>query len=270
MSLVDHHIEYLRELLDREETFRDRLLAVTDSKIKALKDLIADTEGLQDGSVDLTEIKRLSDSIENGEDDEPIAASGSKPSKKKGAKKKVAKKKAAKKTVKSKVQAMRKIKSPTSKPRLIDAMQVILKNKTMGAVAIYTELKRLNWLPMSRDPLGYVRFQLSSSGDIFLRKKGARGNYYLDPSNPFYSGKGVPKPSQSRSAKSTSGKAKVSTSKDPKAKKAKASTKVSPPSVSEPPPPISSNHGSTPAAVDHDSATRLVEELIAQGDNVNG
>ena len=152
-------------------------------------------------------------------------------------------------------------------------MQVVLKNKTMGATAIYAELKKLNWLPMSRDPLGYIRFQLSSSGDIFLRKKGARGNYYLDSNNPFYSGKGIPKPSQSRSPKSTSGKAKVSTSKDPKAKKAKASTKVTPPSVSEPPPPVSSNHGSTPivapAVVDHDSATRLVEELIAQGDNLN-
>ena len=59
----------------------------------------------------------------------------------------------------------------------------------MRPVEAYKILKAKGWLPTSKDPLGYIRFTLSSEENIFTRVEGQRGVYELDPTNPYYNGK---------------------------------------------------------------------------------
>ena len=76
-----------------------------------------------------------------------------------------------------------------SVPRLIEAIQIVMGKSTATGAEIHAELKRRHWLPNSDDPLGYIRYTLSANKNLFLRVEGDRGHYYLDPSNPYASGK---------------------------------------------------------------------------------
>ena len=77
---------------------------------------------------------------------------------------------------------------PNSNKRFIKDIQKIMGNKTMTGSEIYREMDKLKCLPLSRDPMGYIRFTLSSLADIFIREEGKRGSYHLSESNPFYHG----------------------------------------------------------------------------------
>ena len=52
---------------------------------------------------------------------------------------------------------------------------------------VFERLESKGWLPEnSKEPLGYIRYTLSSNKAIFKSRK--RGRYHLDPSNPYATG----------------------------------------------------------------------------------
>lgn len=85
---------------------------------------------------------------------------------------------------------------PEPAPRIIDAIQVVMGKKTMNASEIYNALEKLRWIPVSKDPMNYIRFTLSSEGETFIRSPKVRGFYHLSKKNPFYYGRGTPRPPQ--------------------------------------------------------------------------
>jgi hypothetical protein len=128
-------------------------------------------------------------------------------------------------------------------PRIIDAIQIVMRNKDMKAQQIYELLKAKGWLPNSRDPMGYIRFTLSSEGEIFQRKDGERGVYHLDPTNPYYTGK-FPAKGTPKSTKSVSDEPELNprslVTVSPSLIQEEEETHQDPPrSASEAPPPIS-------------------------------
>lgn len=72
------------------------------------------------------------------------------------------------------------VKGDKTVPSLINAIQLVMGNKTMNADAVYEALSAKGWLPNSNEPKGYIRYTLSSKKDIFLRIEGKRGFYHLD------------------------------------------------------------------------------------------
>lgn len=174
LNLADLHRSRLETLLAVEVEYQKKLLALSNQRIQAIKKLLTDTEGLHQ---DMEGDELLAST---STDPSPPQISSVEPSKK-GSKKKQSKKSAP---------PTKPVKLAAGKvPRLIDALQMIIRNKRMGAKEAYALLKAKNWLPKSKDPLGYIRFTLSDGSDIFHRVEGERGIYELDSSNPYYSGK---------------------------------------------------------------------------------
>lgn len=77
-------------------------------------------------------------------------------------------------------------KSTSSKQRFEDSIQIVMGANEMTAPEIHEKLAERGWLPVSKDPLNYVRYALSSNKSIFQSTK--RGHYRLDPSNPYTTG----------------------------------------------------------------------------------
>lgn len=90
---------------------------------------------------------------------------------------------------------------------LIESCQIVIGSREMTPIEVYEELKQRKWLPISDNPLYYVRYTLSKEKEIFLRDPLKRGVYHLSPDNQFY---GTPSPSGQPAAK-----------KEPKQKSAK-------------------------------------------------
>jgi hypothetical protein len=71
-------------------------------------------------------------------------------------------------------------------PRLIDAIITVMRDnkKAMSPIDVHNALKKRHWLPVSDDPLGYIRYtlsKLSHEGEPFVRMRGKRGMYRVAP-----------------------------------------------------------------------------------------
>jgi hypothetical protein len=179
-AMVDLHRSHLEALMAIEIEFKHRTTALSNRRISEIKKLLATTDELyaneNDGSPLIESLGLTDPSIISS------VAVDSQTATPKGSKKKKKHKKA--------LPPAKPIKVASGKaPRLIDAIQMVMRNKKMKAQQIYEHLKSKGWLPNSKDPIGYIRFTLSSEGDIFQRVDGERGVYHLEPSNPYYSGK---------------------------------------------------------------------------------
>lgn len=222
-NVADLHRSRLEALLAIEVEFQRKTLALSNRRIQEIKRLIAGIDELHidvDGDEAIAALTGLNVPAKN-----PSVSSVSTPKKKKKKHKKAS-------------PPTKPIKISTGKPpRIIDAIQIVMRNKEMKAQQVYDLLKAKGWLPKSNDPLGYIRFTLSSEGEIFQRKEGERGVYHLDPSNPCYTGKfpppkGLPKRAP---ANDESSETKSSVTASPKAITAPEEPQTS---GSEPPPPI--------------------------------
>jgi hypothetical protein len=169
--LVDHHRSSLEKLLAVEIEYQKKILALSNQRIQAIKKLLDGVDELHlDKGSDVPDVP-----------DEEAQATGGAPTK--APKEKKGKHKKSTSPIKL-------VRSPTGQvPRLIDALQIVIRNKQVKAIDAYNQLKAKGWLPKSKDPLGYIRFTLSDEKDTFLRVDGQRGVYHLDPANPYYSGK---------------------------------------------------------------------------------
>ena len=174
-SIADLHRSRLEALLAIEIEFQRKVLALSNKRISEIKKSIASIDELHiDVDSTLSTLLGTEDPSTKPHTTHAVATSTSKKKKKH--------KKAAPPT--------KPIKVPSGKaPRIIDAIQIVMRNKDMKAQQIHELLKAKGWLPNSRDPMGYIRFTLSSEGEIFQRKDGERGVYHLDPTNPYYTGK---------------------------------------------------------------------------------
>jgi hypothetical protein len=232
-TIADLHRSRLEALLAVEIEFQRKVLALSNQRISEIKKLIA---GVDELHIDVDGDETIASLLPSKST--PVApiksntAPAAIPSTSKAQKKKH--KKAA--------PPVKPIRVANGKPpRLIDAIQIVIGNKYMKAQQIYDLLKSKKWLPPnSRDPLGYIRFTLSSEGDIFQRKEGERGIYHLDPSNPYYTGRSPtskpPKPQAANDESEPAPKSSVTASPSPKEVIA---PEEPPREGSEAPPPIS-------------------------------
>ena len=178
-TMADQHRSHLEALMAIEIEFAHRTRTLSNRRISEIKKLLATTDEL----------------YLNINEDDPLEALGltvtaldssvadSKPATTKSSKKN-------KKKHKKSAPPAKPVKLAVGKaPRLIDAIQMVMRNKKMKAQQIHEHLRSKGWLPNSKDPIGYIRFTLSSEGNIFQRVDGERGVYHLEPSNPYYSGK---------------------------------------------------------------------------------
>lgn len=166
-SAADLHRSRLETILALEVEAQKRMLALSNQRIQTIKKLLTDLDAMY--------VDPVGDEVISG-----LSSLDSSPTKKK------------------KVQAKKKKALPPAKPvrlisgkspRLIDALQMVMRSKQMGAKEAYALLKARKWLPNSKDPLSYIRFTLSDENEIFHRVEGKRGVYQLDPSNPYAVGK---------------------------------------------------------------------------------
>jgi len=159
----------LETILALEVEAQKKMLALSNQRIQTLKKLVTD--------LDLMYVNPVSDEVVSGLTSLLGGSSESTPTakKKKGKKKKKA------------LPPAKPIKLVAGKvPRLIDALQMVIRSKSIGAKEAYKLLKARKWLPNSKDPLSYIRFTLSDESEIFHRVEDSRGLYQLDPSNPYY------------------------------------------------------------------------------------
>lgn len=75
-------------------------------------------------------------------------------------------------------------------PRLIDAIQMVMCDRSLNSKQIYDLLESRGWLPNSNHPMNYIRCALSSNG--VFKRSGERGVYHLDSTNPYYSSRAKP------------------------------------------------------------------------------
>lgn len=228
-SAADLHRSRLETILAIEIEAQKRMLALSNQRIQNLKKLLTDLDAMYVDPVGDEVISGLS-SLLGGASSEATPVSTDKGKKKKARDKK--KKKAA--------PPAKPVKLVAGKvPRLIDALQMVMRSKQMGAKEAYTLLKARKWLPNSKDPLSYIRFTLSDEHEIFHRVEGKRGVYQLDPSNPYFSGKG-------------------------KKPEAEAELPQSPPKVvSAPPPPPSVGESEPPPAITDDDSHQVVDAILS-------
>lgn len=220
--VADLHRSRLETILALEVEAQRRMLALSNQRIQTLKKLLTDLEAMYVDPVGDEVIAGLTQLLGGSSESIPI-------SKKKDKKKKKA------------APPAKPIKLISGKvPRLIDALQLVMRSKQMGAKEAYNLLKARKWLPRnSKDPLSYIRFTLSDESEIFHRVEGRRGIYELDPSNPYYNGKGK-----------------------------KAEVEVDPPksslkAVSAPPPPLASSIGEIdPLAITEDDSHQVVNAIL--------
>lgn len=167
-NLADLHRSRLETLLAVEVEYQKKVLALSNQRIQAIKKLLTDVDALhQDPEGDELIVSDPTESSSPQEDT-----------------------KEGKKKHKKATPPTKPVKLSSGKvPRIIDALQMVIKNKQIGAKEAHALLKAKSWLPNSKDPLGYIRFTLSDESEIFHRVEGARGVYELDPSNPHYNGK---------------------------------------------------------------------------------
>lgn len=241
-NLADLHRSRLETLLAIEVEYQRKLIALSNQRIGAIKKLLTDVDALHQDlegdellSMGLPEVDSSSDSVATAS-----PAKGDKKGKHKN-------KKALLPTKPVKLAAGK-------APRLIDALQMVIRNKKMGAKEAHALLKARNWLPKSKDPLGYIRFTLSDEKDIFHRVEGDRGIYELEPSNPYYSGKGTPH------VKSTK---KAAPPEEPPKSGPRSSPKSSPKAVAAPSPPVSE---SEPPPSISDADSHSVVDAILSGE----
>jgi len=180
-SIADLHRSRLEALLAIEIEFQRKVLALSNQRISEIKKSIA---GIDDLHIDVDGDSTITTLL--GTETHPVSStkhhSATSVSTSSTSKKKKKHKKSTPPTKPIKV-------ASGKAPRIIDAIQIVMRNKDMKAQQIHELLKAKGWLPNSRDPMGYIRFTLSSEGDIFQRKEGERGVYHLDPTNPYYTGK---------------------------------------------------------------------------------
>jgi hypothetical protein len=171
-NLAGLHRSRLETLLAVEIEFQRKLVALSNLRIQSVKKLLADIDVLH---LDTEEVTLLSTSNNPTPTIEPVNTQEK------------SRKKKAKAKVKVKAPPPTKpVKLASGKaPRLIDALQMVIRNKQMGAKEAYKLLKDRKWLPKSNDPLSYIRFTLSNESEIFHRVEGERGVYHLDPDNPY-------------------------------------------------------------------------------------
>lgn len=68
------------------------------------------------------------------------------------------------------------------RPKIKQAMMLVMGDRTTNASVIYEELKVRDWLPNSNDPRAYIAYLLSSLKDAFERVEGrGRGFYRVRP-----------------------------------------------------------------------------------------
>lgn len=174
-NLGDLHRSRLETMLAVEIEYQKKILALSNQRIQAIKMLLADVDALHvdvEGDAVLLAVAQPST---------PKPPTSTKKTEK--AEKKKKKSKPNPPTKPAKVLAGK-------APRLIDALQMVIRNRQMRPKEAYAALQAKGWLPKtSKDPLGYIRFTLSDEKDTFIRVEGQRGLYELDPSNPYYSGK---------------------------------------------------------------------------------
>lgn len=186
-NVADLHRSRLEALLALEIEFQRKTVALSNQRITLIKRLLSSVDELHTGGT-------VGDLLDATPSQEVVAPPPSK-----------AKKKKKHKKAQPPTKAVRVVTGKA--PRLIDAIQMVMRNKHMKANQVHDLLKARNWLPNSKDPLGYIRFTLSSEGDIFQRTEGERGVYHLDEANPYYSGKATP--STSKPTRKKSGAAQV-------------------------------------------------------------
>lgn len=177
-TLADQHRSHLEALLAVEIEFKHRAQTLANRRISEIKKLLATTDELYPGANEEDPFKALGINLPSNlsvAEPEPVITKGYKKKKKKH---------------KKSATPAKPVKIAVGKaPRLIDAIQMVMRNKKMKAQQIHEHLRNKGWLPNSKDPIGYIRFTLSSEGNIFQRLDGERGVYQLDPSNPYYNGK---------------------------------------------------------------------------------
>lgn len=238
-NLGDLHRSRLETMLAVEIEYQRKLLALSNQRIQALKKLLTDVDALHvdvEGDAVLLAVAR---STERSPSAPTPAASTKKTEKKKKNKKKATPPTKPVKLVAGKA------------PRLIDALQMVIRNRQMRPKEAHAALQAKGWLPKtSKDPLGYIRFTLSDEKKIFMRVDGQRGLYELDPSNPYYSGKFSIQPKPSK--KSTPDEVEDPPKSSPVKSSPKAAAAPSPPREGSEPP---------PAITDEDSRNTVTEIL---------
>ena len=191
-AMADLHRSHLEAFLAIEYEFQRRTIALSNQRISEIKKLLATTDELYVNENDDSPLVGVLEL-----DSTDVLTVTATPATTRNHKKKKKHKKAS--------PPARPVKLAAGKaPRLIDAIQIVMRNKKMKAQQIHEHLRAKGWLPNSKDPIGYIRFTLSSEGDIFQRMDGERGVYHLDPSNPYYSGKQGAKLPHRRSTPETS------------------------------------------------------------------
>lgn len=234
-NLGDLHRSRLETLLAIEVEYQKKILALSNQRIQAIRKMLTDVGALHmdvEGDVVLV-------AASSNESTPTLPTASTKKSEKRK------KKKATPPTKPAKLVAGK-------APRLIDALQMIIRNKQVRPKEAYEALKAKNWLPRtSKDPLGYIRFTLSDEKEIFHRVDGQRGVYELDPSNPYYNGK-------------FSKRTPTDEVEDPpESSPEELTSKV----VAAPSPPVS---GESPPAIGTDEAYAVVDDILADRVQVDG
>lgn len=235
-NLGDLHRSRLETMLAVEIEYQKKLLALSNQRIQALKKLLADVDALH---VDV-------------EGDAVLLAVAQPPTQKPTT--------SIKKTDKAEKKKKSKPNPPTKPaklvagkvPRLIDALQMVIRNGQMRPMEVLEALRAKGWLPKkSKDPLGYIRFTLSDRKDIFIRVEGQRGLYELDPDNPYYSGRFSAQSKSSR--RSTPDEVE-----DPP----ESSTVRSTPKASVAPFPLREGEAELPPAITDEDSRNTVDEIL--------
>ena len=250
-NLADLHRSRLELFLAVEIEYQRKLLALSNQRIQELKRLLAGIDVLHQDSEGDELLSTLMANVRT-ESSEPTPAPEAEVS---GDKKEGKSKKHKHKKAPPPVKPIRVAKGMV--PRLIDALQLAIRDKRMGAVDAHAILKAKGWLPKSKDPLGYIRFTLSDEKNIFIRVEGEKGIYELDPDNPFYSGKGVPKQKKGRTVKAAP---ETTESEDPP----KSSPKSSPKALAAPPPPPAGG-SEPPPSMSTAESYGVVDEILQGG-----
>ncbi len=187
---VKEQLAIYTKALEAEEQYRVEVNAKIDSRVATIRDLIDNLKkliALGEGAEvpdeeDVSELE-LEHSEKKGKKNRKLPTALKKSTSKKGAKKA----KVFTKTTGAPPKGKKG--SEVTRPRLEDSIQIVMGGKELTAPEICAELKSRHWIPNSKDPLGYIRYSLSANSAIFLRRKGVRGKYHLDPSNPYATGK---------------------------------------------------------------------------------